>query len=897
MEIGYTHSQPVEPCLIIETKLKLMKHHLCSNVLVLLAVTTAIAQTAQPATSGGEIVGNHAIVLNAPVGEPTQFMARGPLLGNGDIGVMQSGPAEQLRFSIGKNDFWTIKHQAPITVGQLRILTPELGGAKFQTVSDMRLAEIRGDYATGDSHMASRAWVDANRNLLCVELSNRGAKPLAISVQNLKGAGATSVPASVPGSPQPVMIGCEQHGGGRWYFNGEMADVTVLDRALTAGEIAVLAKAGRRDVQTFDGKAGKPLTAPAISKALTVSGWIKAATRSAEADYIVSKGEWNSAYSLGLSNGHLRFSIGGFMLQTDEQLPLNQWVHVAGVFDGKQMAVLVNGNVRQTTGSASEGGLEFLYDPDAPNPAGRKVGVATRVLGSSDAGAFNLAPGKSVVVVTAILSDLDAKDKDPLAAAKALVAGLTPDQLAASIAAHRQWWQEFWGRSFIEIPDKTIEQCWYSSWYIMASCSRAGKVAPGLWGNWITVNDPAWHGDFHLNYNFEAPFYGLYSSNHADTTLPYYDAMNQSIPRGKRIAEKRGWKGIHLPVSIGPWGMCPEGDDSDWGQRSNTAYAALPYVWHWQHTQDVAWLKATGYTYLRETALFWENYLKLENGPDGKPRYVIYSDSIHEGSGPDFNPILSLGLVRTLFKNLIPMSQVLGVDADKRAKWQDIIDKMSAYPTQDRGGKTVFRYSEKGMAWNDGNTLGIQHIYPAGDIGLDSDPKLLEISHNMIDAMGRWRDFNGSSSWYAACARVGYDPKRILTELRGMYDRHTLPNKLLNFGGGGIENVSPALAVTEMLLQSHEGVIRFFPCWPLDQPARFGTLRAVGAFFVSAELKDGKVSGASITSEKGRTCSIVNPWPNQTVRVIRNGTSAETVSGLRFTLKTGSGEMLGLEPR
>jgi hypothetical protein len=311
----------------------------------------------------------------------------------------------------------------------------------------------------------------------------------------------------------------------------------------------------------------------------------------------------------------------------------------------------------------------------------------------------------------------------------------------------------------------------------------------------------------------------------------------------------------------------------------------------------VAWLKATGYTYLRETALFWENYLTLENGPDGNPRYVIYSDSIHEGSGPDFNPILSLGLVRTLFKNLIPMSQALGVDADKRAKWQDIIDKMSAYPTQNRGSKTVFRYSEKGMAWNDGNTLGIQHIYPAGDIGLDSDPKLLEISHNMIDAMGRWRDSNGSSSWYAACARVGYDPKKTLTELRGMYDRHTLPNKLLNFGGGGIENVSPALAVTEMLLQSHEGVIRFFPCWPLDQPARFGTLRAVGAFLVSAELKDGKVSGVSITSEKGRDCAIVNPWPNQTVRVIRNGTSAETVSGLRFTLKTGSGEMLGLEPR
>ncbi|MEI7899998.1 MAG: sugar-binding domain-containing protein [bacterium] len=47
--------------------------------------------------------------------------------------------------------------------------------------------------------------------------------------------------------------------------------------------------------------------------------------------------------------------------------------------------------------------------------------------------------------------------------------------------------------------------------------------------------------------------------------------------------------------------------------------------------------------------------------------------------------------------------------------------KISAFPTQERNGKTVFRYSEKGMAWCNGNTLGIQHIYPAGAIGLDSE--------------------------------------------------------------------------------------------------------------------------------------------------------------------------------
>ena len=864
---------PMKPCAILVLPIFLM-----------------FAATGQ-AAAGPEIVARHAITLNAPAGEPTQYMPSGPLLGNGDVGVMQSGPAQQLVYYIGKNDFWSIRYQSPIAVGQLRIQTPALHGAKFQTVSDMRLAEIRGDYANGDAAMTSRAWVDANQNLLGVELSNKGSKPLAISLQIAKGASASAVPASVPASANPVKIGCEQHGGERWMFNGEMADVTVLDRALSLDKIAMLAKGERKHVQTFDGKTGKPLAAPEISKALTIACWVRAASLSNEADYIVSKGDWNQAYSLGLSNGHLRFAIGGAMLQCDEPIPLNQWVHVAGVYDGKQFAVMVDGKVRKSTDSITDGGTAFLYEPDAPKAEGRKIGLATRVIGADSPTEIHLTPGKSVVVATAILSDLDTKGKNPLESAKALVAGLTTHQIAANTAAHRRWWCGFWSRSFIEIPDKTIEQCWYASWYIMGSCSRAGKVAPGLWGNWLTVNDPMWYGDFHLNYNFQAPFYGLYSANHADTTLPFYDAMNQSIPRGRKIAAAKGWKGIHLPVSIGPWGMCPYGEDCDLGQRSNAAYAALLFISYWQHTQDKEWLKSTGYTYLRETAAFWEDYLKLENG-----RYVIYNDSIHEGSGPDMNAILSLGLVKTLFRNMIPMSETLGVDADKRAKWRDIVEKMSVFPLQEKDGKTVFRYSEKGMAWCDGNTLGIQHIFPAGAIGLDSDLKLLEICHNMINAMGRWQDSNGASSWYAACARVGYDPKRILAELNSMYSQHALANKLLNFGGGGIENVSPALGVTEMLLQSHEGVIRFFPCWPKDQDARFGTLRAEGAFLVSAELKSGIVSGVKITSEKGGDCVIQNPWPGKSVRVTRNGQSAEIVSGPRFSLKTTIGESIELQP-
>jgi Na+/proline symporter len=107
--------------------------------------------------------------------------------------------------------------------------------------------------------------------------------------------------------------------------------------------------------------------------------------------------------------------------------------------------------------------------------------------------------------------------------------------------------------------------------------------------------------------------------------------------------------------------------------------------------------------------------------------------------------------------------------------------------------------------------------------------------------------------------------------------------------GGGIENASPAAAINEMLLQSHEDVIRLFPSWPKNLDAR-----ADGAFLVSAELRGGVVSRVTIQSEKGRDCVIENPWPERAVKVMRNG-KVTTASGPRFTLKTSPGETLKLE--
>ena len=832
------------------------------------------------------VVSRHVATFTQPPSHvPTNAMPDGPLLGNGDVGVVLGGPPEAQRFYLGKNDFWT-RHPADarvITVGHVALNIPALAGANYRQEQDLARAEVRGTFTRDGLTVRTRSWVQADANLLLTELRCEGGT-VSVSVR-LAAGGHEAAPASVADNGQPAAIGRELHGGGRWYFDGEMADLTITDKVLPAQAPAQPGAAER-----FDGKTTfREIAVPAMSKTVSVAAWIKIAGVSPDANYIVSKGEWNQAYSLGLSDGRLRWAVNGTYVQTKQPLELGKWIYVAGTFDGHRLCAYVDGQLLASVGGDDETDSRgFTHKADDLPGHGREVAVVTRAVGA-DGLEFQLQPGVPVTLATALLSDLDAPDF--AAAASRLVNDLTAPRLSDLQARHRAWWSAFWARSFLEIPDKEIEKRWYAALYTLGSCSRAGKVAPGLWGNWLTTESPNWHGDFHLNYNFQAPYYIAYASNHADLTQPFYQALIESVPNGRAMARRHGWKGIHFPVCIGPWGLSPEDPDGDFGQRSDAAYASLNFLWYWQYTQDTGWLKTTGYPFLREVADFWEDYLKLENG-----RYVIYSDSIHEGSGPDVNPILTLGLLRTLFKNLLAMSAELHVDADRRGKWQDILARLSDYPLQERNGKTVFRYSEKGMDWNDSNTLGIMHIFPAGAVGLDSDPKLLAISRDMVEEMHRWSDYNGFSSWYTACARIGYDPATILAKLRVECDEHSFPNLLLYYGGGGIESCGGFLALNEMLLQSHEGVLRLFPCWPAGQDARFGGLRAVGAFLVSAEYKAGQIGGVTIVSERGRDCTVQNPWPGRAVRLSRRGAAAETLSGARFTFTTAAGEVLGLAP-
>jgi len=396
-----------------------------------------------------------------------------------------------------------------------------------------------------------------------------------------------------------------------------------------------------------------------------------------------------------------------------------------------------------------------------------EVACAMKMLGATAPG-FKLKVGRPVTILVAMQSRF--KTPNPLENVLERIDSMDQAALAGLRKKHAAWWQAVWARSFVEIGDPVLEQRYYLSNYVIASASRDPGFPPALFGPWITTDAPGWMGDYHLNYNYMAPFYGLYSSNHIEQADPYHTPLMDFRPRAQWYAKNAyNVRGVIYPIGIGPkdiettlgypdTGYARPVDFAKGGlfysQKSNAAYALVNVVMRWYLTYDKDYARQL-YPLVRDVADFWEDYLKLEDG-----RYVIENDSIHERSQPgDFNSIVSLGLVRSALELAIDMSSELEIDADRHPKWQHILDHLSGWSYQELSlprardedpgvvepRVKVFRYTERGTAWWRNNTLAIQHSYPAGAIGLDSPPEEIEVARNTLNARNGWFDGNGKT--------------------------------------------------------------------------------------------------------------------------------------------------------
>lgn len=527
-----------------------------------------------------------------------------------------------------------------------------------------------------------------------------------------------------------------------------------------------------------------------------------------------------------------------------------------------------------------------------------RAAMAVRVLGGNSvefashtqpSESFTLKPSAHAWIITVFKSDARIGPGGPspealVRSATRATDALTPARLKVLHTAHEAWWRHFWTRSYIDIHDAVLENYYYGALYVLGSSSRPGKLAPSLWGNFITTDDAGWGGRYFMNYNEEAPYYGVFSSNHPELAEPYNRMVLAQMPFQRNRTAEAGYKGVSFQRTFSPFTVVanppapvPVAPEKNYkklpsDQKSNATFSLLPSIQYYEYTQDRNFLRTELYPAMKQLDAFWRDFAVRD--ASGK-EWVFEHSSAHEG-GDDVDPNLDIGFARRIEDELIETSQILGVDASMRPAWKSFRNELAPYPTTQVNGKTVYaiaasvnnKIKDQGLFEPGDQPINLEGlVFPGENLAIGGNPRELQIARNSMLEMNSWGVTRGGNSHNGFCkifpiaARIGWPADDLLQKFKAAILYQWRPSNLTVFqGGGGIETSGSIEALDSMLLQHEDGVLRVFPDWPSEKDASFVRLRAKGAFVVSSELAGGQVAYIKIVSEKGGPLTVQSPW-------------------------------------
>jgi len=447
--------------------------------------------------------------------------------------------------------------------------------------------------------------------------------------------------------------------------------------------------------------------------------------------------------------------------------------------------------------------------------------------------------------------------------------------------AHRKWWHDYYPKSFVTIPDKSLESLYWQTIYRFGCTSRTGRGFVDTAGLWF--QGKSWPY-FTADWNIQSAHWPVYAANRLEQGQELVDRLYDRREELIKAVRPVAWQedSAFLPIEVA-------GDligNREQDMRYVNMVGNLPWVMNncwsqYRYSMDDEMLREKIYPLLRRSINFYLHMAK--EGADGKlhlpPTY-----------SPETCDLVDCNFDLALFKwgcyTLLKASKRLGIDDPLIPRWKMVVKSLPDYAVDEYG---YMLGRDKSSLKNHQHFSNLLMIYPLYLVNIEQEgtadvlKRSFERAFSTAGPGQRQAMVQAHAGPIGAAQGLADQTLQSLKQLAG----DLYPNGLW-YDSPCIEStLAAANIIQDMLIQSwsdpareESGPIRIFPATPSAwKDAEFRDLRTEGAFLVSAKRTAGKTEWVRIKSLAGEPCR-VRPGMKGEVRIM----------GKReFTLKKLSG--------